>query len=248
MSRVLLYSHEYIGSSMAGPGIRYLELAKALSKNHEVTLLTPNTSDISIENVTIHKIEDKILRETLKSTDVLISQLITTKMAFFAKRAGVKIILDAYDPMPIEHLEVFKYHSDAIRKTQNDSMLKIFRFSFLMADAVISGSTKQRDLWMGFLMNLGKITPKAYDEDNSLNHLIDVVPFGMPSTRPKKVGEGFRKRLGINDQAHVILWGGGVWNWFDPLTLIKAISEIAKMRDDVYLIFMGSQTTQSSCT
>lgn len=239
MSKVLLYSHEYIGTSMAGPGIRYFEFAKALSRHHEVTLLTPNEPDIALSNVKIYKNNDKILRESINVSDVLISQLITAKMALFAKYAGVKIILDAYDPMPIEHLEIFKYHSNATRQFQSDSILKIFRFSFLMADAIISGSSKQRDLWMGFLMNLGKITPKAYDDNHSLSHLIDVVPFGMSSAPPKRVGEGFRKKFGIKEGAHVILWGGGVWNWFDPLTLIHSVSEIAKTRDDVYLVFMG---------
>jgi glycosyltransferase involved in cell wall biosynthesis len=239
MSKVILYSHEFIGTSMAGPGIRYFEFAKALSVDHEVILLTPNESDISIENVIICQINDKGLRHALAGSDVLITQLITPKMALFAKRAGVKIILDAYDPMPIEHLEVFKYHTNLIRQFQNDHILKVFRFSFQMADAVISGSSKQRDLWMGLLMNLGKITPLEYDIHNSLKHLIDVVPFGMSATRPKMVGEGFRKRFGIKEDAYVILWGGGVWNWFDPLTLIKAIGELSKVREDVYLVFMG---------
>lgn len=141
--------------------------------------------------------------------------------------------------MPIENLEVFKYCSDEIRNGENKRILENFTFSFQMSDAIIAGSSKQRDLWIGYLMNLGKITPKVYDADQTLNHLINVVPFGMPSHPPTPKGEGFRKRFGIKKEAHVILWGGGVWNWFDPLTLIRAISEITKIRDDVYLVFMG---------
>jgi hypothetical protein len=37
----------------------------------------------------------------------------------------------------------------------------------------------------------------------------------------------------------VIIWGGGVWNWFDPLTLIKAVKIISLKRNDVKLFFMG---------
>jgi hypothetical protein len=25
----------------------------------------------------------------------------------------------------------------------------------------------------------------------------------------------------------VLLWGGGIYNWFDPLTLIRAVGEVA---------------------
>ncbi len=239
MSKALLVSEDNVGASMAGPGIRYFEFAKALSKHHQVTLLIPNEPDITHPDFKIEKNTNLSLLKSIHEADVLISQLIHPKTAYLAKRYGLKIILDAYDPMPIENLEVFKYHSATTRDHKNNRILSHFQFSFQMADSIISGSDKQRDLWMGYLMNLGKLTPKAYDADHSLKHLIDSVPFGMSATPPKMKGEGFRKRFGIKEDAHVILWGGGVWNWFDPLTLIRAISELAKIRDDVFLIFMG---------
>jgi glycosyltransferase involved in cell wall biosynthesis len=37
----------------------------------------------------------------------------------------------------------------------------------------------------------------------------------------------------------VLLWPGGIWNWLDPLTVIDAVAEVAKRRDDVRLFFMG---------
>jgi glycosyltransferase involved in cell wall biosynthesis len=36
------------------------------------------------------------------------------------------------------------------------------------------------------------------------------------------------------------LWPGGIWNWFDPLTVIRAVAELRKSRDDdVWLVFLG---------
>ena len=32
----------------------------------------------------------------------------------------------------------------------------------------------------------------------------------------------------IKNSDKVVLWGGGVWNWFDPLTAIYAIEKISK--------------------
>ena len=37
----------------------------------------------------------------------------------------------------------------------------------------------------------------------------------------------------------VILWAGGVYNWFDPLTLVRAIDRIRDIHDDVRLFFLG---------
>src|SRR5207244_1616744 len=44
---------------------------------------------------------------------------------------------------------------------------------------------------------------------------------------------------GIREADFVLLWGGGIWNWFDPLTLIRAVARIAGQRDDVKLFFLG---------
>jgi len=46
---------------------------------------------------------------------------------------------------------------------------------------------------------------------------------------------------GIGPDDRVILWGGGIWQWFDPLTLVRAVARIAARRDDVKLVFMGKQ-------
>ena len=39
----------------------------------------------------------------------------------------------------------------------------------------------------------------------------------------------------------MLLWPGGIWNWFDPLTVIDAVAELARTRDDVRLVFLGLQ-------
>ena len=44
---------------------------------------------------------------------------------------------------------------------------------------------------------------------------------------------------GISDTDMVLLWGGGIYNWFDPLTLIRAVAAID--RDDVRLVFLGGK-------
>ena len=43
----------------------------------------------------------------------------------------------------------------------------------------------------------------------------------------------------ITEKDFVLLWGGGVWDWFDPLTVIKAVEQLSQKRDDIKLVFMG---------
>ena len=35
----------------------------------------------------------------------------------------------------------------------------------------------------------------------------------------------------------ILIWGGGIWNWFDPVTLIQAVYAISKKRSDIKLFF-----------
>ena len=56
-------------------------------------------------------------------------------------------------------------------------------------------------------------------------------PFGVAGDAPvraRSVLKGVVPGIGPDDK--VILWGGGVYNWFDPLTLIRAVH---RLRADV---------------
>jgi glycosyltransferase involved in cell wall biosynthesis len=44
---------------------------------------------------------------------------------------------------------------------------------------------------------------------------------------------------GIAESDSVLLWGGGIWDWFDPVTVIRAVARVAETRDDVKLFFLG---------
>ena len=44
---------------------------------------------------------------------------------------------------------------------------------------------------------------------------------------------------GIGRSDRLLLWGGGIWNWLDPLTVIRAVGRLAEDRSDVRLLFLG---------
>lgn len=230
---------------MAGPGIRYWEFAKALSKNHEVILLVPNECDATSQEFTIRKNTGGFYK-LLKQVDVLVTMEVPHSLALAAKMHGVKIILDAYDPLPLEFLEVYKEFDPFIRQRVQNTIANSFNTSVRMADAVICANENQRDLWTGLLLSLKKIHPSLYDVDPTLKNIIDIVPFGLPATPPVKQGKGPRELFHLKQSDKIVLWGGGIWDWFDPLTLIQAISLIAQKRTDIHLVFMGIKITGDS--
>src|SRR6266508_3161432 len=93
---------------------------------------------------------------------------------------------------------------------------------------------------IGILGALGRVEPESAARDPSLRDLIDVVPFGLESEPPATTRPALKGVVpGIRQSDKVLLWGGGIWNWFDPLTPIRAVHALARKRDDVKLFFLG---------
>lgn len=221
---------------MAGPAIRYWEFAQALSKKYQVTLLAPSSADLTHPNFHIISSHRDV---NYADFDLILTQLIDPITAFHAKKNGTRLIYDAYDPEPLEHLEIFKTANSSSRAFLNQKIVRTVNFSLQMADGIICATEKQRDLWTGSLLSLMKIQPALYDSDSTLNHLMAIVPFGLSSRPPKKTKGGFRELFNFKEKDKLLLWGGGIWNWFDPLTLITAMKSLSMKRKDIKLVFMG---------
>ena len=65
------------------------------------------------------------------------------------------------------------------------------------------------------------------------------MPLGLPATPPQRgatnVIKGVIPGIGLADK--VIYWGGGIWDWTDPLTLLDAVKQVLEQRDDVRILF-----------
>jgi glycosyltransferase involved in cell wall biosynthesis len=48
-----------------------------------------------------------------------------------------------------------------------------------------------------------------------------------------------RSRLGLSDDDVVVLWNGGLWNWFDPITVVHAALLAAKEEPRLRLVFLA---------
>jgi glycosyltransferase involved in cell wall biosynthesis len=66
------------------------------------------------------------------------------------------------------------------------------------------------------------------------------VPFGVSEQAPRHSRRVLRGVVpGINDGDKVVLWGGGIYNWFDPLTLLRAVDKLRQRLPEVRLYFLG---------
>jgi glycosyltransferase involved in cell wall biosynthesis len=242
-SKILIISYDIIGKQMAGPGIRFYEFAKILSNFLDVTLVAPNRIDIDTEGFRAGQYRADSYRSLEKYTenaDIILMQGHILYYFPFLKNYTGKIIIDLYNPFNLESLEMFKDSSMAERLRIDKNNINILKTQLTIGDYFICASEKQKDYWLGMLGAMGRVNPYNYDSDSTFKKLIDVVPFGIPSSPPKHTGESIRGAIpAIKEDDKIVLWGGGIWNWLDPITAIKALWEIARNRKDIKMVFIG---------
>ena len=109
-------------------------------------------------------------------------------------------------------------------------------------DFFLCASERQRHFYLGQLAALGRINPSNYAGDPDLAGLISVVPFGLDKAQPQHEKQVLKSVVpGIEADDRVILWSGGLYNWFDPKTLIRAVAVLSARRPNVRLFFQGTK-------
>jgi glycosyltransferase involved in cell wall biosynthesis len=245
-TRVLILSMDHVGQLMAGPGIRCWELARVLSRSCRVTLAAPTTGDLSPECwrlVPLTLGDASEIDPLLADADVVVAYGFL--LADYPQLAQLDVpwVVDAYVPLSSESLASNQLADLPTRLARHNADTALLNRVLASADYVLCASERQRDLYLGLMASLGRLNPYTYDNDPTLRRLIDVVPFGLPADPPVQTHPALKGvHPGVAPDDKVLLWGGGIWDWFDPLTLISALACVVAMRADVRLYFPGPRT------
>jgi glycosyltransferase involved in cell wall biosynthesis len=243
MSKILIICGDNVGSNMGGVGVRNFELAYALSNHNDVTLAVPESIDIKSEHVTIlpYKLEGGDLRSIAQISDVIILHGFVLHFHPYLAELNIPIAVDLYVPSLLEGLV---WHDKDDWETwipSYEEYLRVQSELLLIGDFFFCASERQRDYWLGWLHAQKRINPHTYRQDPTLRQLIDIVPFGLPSKEPVKTQPMLKgTHPGIKMDDKVILWSGGLWDWLDPLTLIRAIGELNPHHPELKLYFLGT--------
>jgi len=241
--RIVVATPDSIGERMAGPAIRAWNIAGALARQHDVELVTTTpTAERSSTDFKVRAVSDDELRRLVDWCDIFLFQGWIMVGREFIARSDRIVVADVYDPMHLEQLEQAREAGEAGRAVAIQGATAALNEQLLRGDFFLCASEKQRDLWLGHLASLGRVNARTYDADETLRGLIDVVAFGIDDTPPVRTGPGVKgvvPGIGLDDE--VVLWGGGIYNWFDPLTLIRAVDQLRHVRPNVRLVFMGGR-------
>lgn len=235
---------------MAGPAIRCLEIGKQLAASHEVTVFSPQPTDFVSERELCPQDNFRLfcgasrtqLYNLAQNQDIIFVQANVLKPYPGLCDLGKYLVVDLYDPYLLAVLAQFSVDS-ASASASYRLMHKVLEKHMIHADFSVCASEKQLDYWLGRFCAIGRLTPEMYGFDRSFRRLIDVVPFGLPAEPPQRTGPGLRAQVpGISTDDFLLVWGGGIWEWFDPLTVIKAVAKVAQAQPKIRLYFMGYQS------
>ncbi len=241
--RILILCRAHLGTHVSSPGIRATAMANVLAKHipeASITLAGPNEGfelppDAPYTYVRHH------IRNVLQLVarhDIVISGGLPPHVAlmFPFKR----FVVDLFTQYAMEWMEVgrqqhkgYKFHA-WVQRTR-----AILAMQLTMADFILCCNDRQRDSYIGMMESLGLVTPRVYDADPTLTRYIDVAAHGIrpePPVPTRRVLRGVREGFGESDR--IIIWNGGIIQWYDPATLIEALHRLG--RDDVKLLFLGA--------
>lgn len=239
--RVLILTTDVVAPQMAGPAIRALAIARTLGRDHEVRLRTTARCELRDGLVDVDHSSEADLRDEVDWADIVVFQGWVMAGRPWLRETHKILVADAYDPMHLEQLEQGLDapgplgRTEAVRETTSVLNEQLGR-----ADLILCAGTRQRDLWLGALAALGRVNPATYEDDPNLDRLLAQVPFGIPEEPLPEVPGAIKGRVrGIGSEDQVVLWGGGVYNWFDPVTLVRAIDRLRTELPNIRLFFMG---------
>lgn len=248
MTRVLVITGGELGSRMAGPAIRARAMARVLAEaGHDVVLATTSTLEADAEPgpfrmTSLRPGDDDGFAALEREAELIVFQ--GHAMEQFPALAATDrvVVADAYDPMHLEMLEQGREQPRATWEMLVRSRTALLNQQLSRADLVLCASPRQRLFYLGQLAALGRITPTTYEHDPRLEKLIALAPFGLDAAPPRHerdVLRGVVPGLGADDR--IVVWGGGLYSWFDPLTLIRAVARLAQRRPETRLVFLGTK-------
>lgn len=241
--KILILNRSAFGKRISSPGIRAFHMADVLARHlpdAEVTMAIPATSAGDYSHLPYNVVAYGRYASfgEMRHHDIIISNGFPPQaVAMFPQKT---FILDFFTQHYIEWMENTKTESS--RRNAWMSMARSYlNMQLTFADFVICSTDRQRDTFIGSLVALDLVNPAAYDADPTLRALIDLAPHGVRTDEHKQTKRVLKGVYGgIKETDKVLLWHGGILQWYDPLTLLRALHKIRQIRDDVKLAFIGA--------
>jgi len=240
-TRVLIPINEPIGGPMSAVGIRQFEIGKALAPHCDVTFASGAATNDTSHGIAIVPCRNRReFRALLASHDVLYTLGINSDRFLDVVRSGIRSVFDIYTPLAFEILESWPDVSTPLLAKMHRRIVRWTMAQLSHADFVICSNEKQRDMWLGQLNAIGRVTAAGARRTPDCSDLIGVSSFGIPEDPPVAKGAILRSRLpATGPDDFLLLWSSKILAWQDPVTLLRAMKLLETTDPSIRLVFLG---------
>lgn len=237
--RLLFVTTDPLTDAMPGPAIRAWHLAEVLCTQHDVTLVSSVACTRSHPGMDVRFADEREVAALSDWMTVVVGpgSLVARYPCF--RTTEKPVVVDIYDPY---HLENLAKATATMEDTESvvRQLTGVVNQDLRRGDFFLCASERQRDFWLGSLTSLGRVNAWTHRADEGLERLVAVVPFGVPAEPPDHDGPGLEHLLPKERRAWpIVLWGGGVYDWLDPVTVLEAVHRLRSELPDIFLVFMG---------
>ncbi|MCW2973298.1 MAG: glycosyl transferase, partial [Thermoleophilia bacterium] len=248
-----------VGARMAGPAIRATALAGELAAAGAiVTLAMPALPDDTANvpaGVTVAAFgvpSARSLADLVRThaPAVIVTQPQRVDIAWGLRHMGRPVVYDLYVPSFVERIAQLATEpgDEQLKRRLLDRDRREYAAALELGDAFLCATERQKDHWLGALGQAGRLDLELLARDGRADALLGVVPFGL-SGEPMPAlaqSEGAIRGTLVPKDAIVLIWTGGIWNWFDPVTIVEALARARASEPRLHLVVMGMHHPESA--
>ena len=232
--RVAVVAPEPIRPSMAGMGIRALELAGSLAPRFEVRLLAPNDPAEAPRRAGVAVVSappgSASFHRELRACDAaLVSGHAANEV--FQAAPHLPVAVDWYDPFLVENF----HYRESLGEEVEANDRRAWNLALARGDFFLCASEEQRLFYAGMMVLAGRIDAASSANDPEARSLLAVVPFGAspaPPADPARILEAIGARPG-----DPVLFFGGLYDWHDLAPLYAIWPDLLRDFPRVSIVF-----------
>lgn len=226
MFNVVVVTPDVVGERMAGPGIRAFHLADELARHFPTTLIARQEGEGEpAGQFAFARHGSSDARRSLTDGTVLIGQPVPDLL-----RSGrdKRVVFDLFDPNVLELQELYGPRPSARESLHLHREWSRLRRALDRADLLLCATERQRDFYTGLKAGLKRV-------DGAWMARWIVLPFGI---EPQSLEQRTEPEI---DSIPNVLWGGGTWEWLDPVTAVQAVRLLNGRGVECRLTFLGGK-------
>lgn len=229
-----------VDKNLVGTAVIYKKIADILiRKGYKVSMVIPGETDIVDPDIKFCFYEEENNKKLISSASLVVfGAYPPPQPLWFAYQKKKTIMTYLWSVAPIGSLEFKDFASHNKQKELHNYITASFNLSLLLSDKIFCRDRQVHTLLWGSLTSLGRVNLDNYLQHKKLRNIIEEAPFGLDKTSPKHKRDVYRGQYKkITQSDFLLMWNGGVWNWNDGQTLVKAMKRLQK--EKVKLIFQG---------